>query len=116
MSFQSIVLTLAVVLLLIILIVIGVNINMAQNKQPWPPSVGVCPDYWMDLGTGGSQCTVNIKNDNLGISTSPMDFSGAAYQGSGGACAKYNWAISKKVSWDGITYGVPNPCINIPKK
>jgi hypothetical protein len=110
-SVQSIILTLAIAILLIILIVIGINISMSQNKQVWPPVTGDCPDYWIDQGKGGSQCAVNAKRDNIGLATSPMDFSLPVYSGSNGSCIKYTWANTNKVSWDGITYGVPNPCI-----
>jgi hypothetical protein len=110
-SVQSIILTLAIVILLIILIVIGINISISQNKQTWPPVTGDCPDYWLDRGKGGSQCVVNAKKNNLGLARSPMDFSLPIYSGSNGPCVKYTWANKNKVSWDGITYGVPNPCI-----
>ena len=39
-----------------------------------------------------------------------MNFNNAPYTGTTGACAKYNWANNCGVSWDGITYGVNNPC------
>jgi hypothetical protein len=110
-TIQSIILTLAIDILLIILIVIGINISMSQNKQIWPPVIGDCPDYWSDQGKGGSKCVVNARKDNIGLATSPMDFSSPIYSGSNGACIKYTWANNNKVSWDGITYGVPNPCI-----
>ena len=110
-SIQTIIMTSAIVILLIILITIGINIRTAKKNQVWPPLIGNCPDYWLDLGKDGSQCVVNGKANNLGIATSPMNFNTAAYMGSAGTCAKYNWAIANKVSWDGITYGVPNPCI-----
>ena len=110
-SFQTITLITAIVILLILLIVIGININTAQSSAPWPPVVGECPDYWLDIGVNGSQCVVNANRTNQGNARSPMDFSGSTYQGSGGACAKYTWANTNNVSWDGITYGVQNPCI-----
>ena len=112
-SFQTITLIIAIVILLILLIVIGINIGTAQSKMPWPPVVGDCPDYWLDIGVNGSQCVVNINQDNKGKATSPMDFSGSTYQGSGAACAKYTWANTNNVSWDGITYGVTNPCAKL---
>jgi len=112
MSFQSIILIMAVVILLILLIIIGISISLSQNKIPWPPVVGDCPDYWLDKGANGSMCVVNKNRDNIGNATSPMDFNIPTFKGSQGACAKYNWANTNGVSWDGITYGVPNPCIN----
>lgn len=109
-SFQTITLITAIVILLILLIVIGINIGTAQTSIPWPPVVGDCPDYWIDIGVSGSKCVVNTNQDNKGTAVSPMDFSGSTYQGSGAACAKYTWAKDNNVSWDGITYGVSNPC------
>jgi hypothetical protein len=39
-----------------------------------------------------------------------MNFSVPTFQGGDAACQKYKWANDNNVSWDGITYGVPNPC------
>jgi hypothetical protein len=39
-----------------------------------------------------------------------MNFNTSAFTGSQGACNKYNWATKCNVTWDGITYGVSNPC------
>jgi hypothetical protein len=39
-----------------------------------------------------------------------MNFNGPVYTGSNGSCAKYTWAQKCKVAWDGISYGVDNPC------
>ena len=109
-TFQTITLIITIVILLILLIVIGINIGTAQSKMPWPPVVGHCPDYWLDIGINGSQCVVNTNQDNKGKSTSPMNFSVPTFQGGDAACQKYKWANDNNVSWDGITYGVPNPC------
>jgi hypothetical protein len=40
-----------------------------------------------------------------------MDFTKAPYIGAASTCAKYKWANSCNVTWDGITSGVTNPCI-----
>ena len=39
-----------------------------------------------------------------------MNFNQAPFNGTNGDCAKYKWANRCKLSWDGITYGVSNPC------
>ena len=41
-----------------------------------------------------------------------MDFNQAPFNGTDGDCAKYKWAYKDKcnVTWDGINYGVSNPC------
>lgn len=111
MSFQSIAIYISLTILIILLIIIAINMNNAKNSMKWPPLVGECPDYWFDAGENGSKCTVNVNDTNLGSATSPMNFNVSPYSGARGNCSKYRWAISKGVSWDGITYGVENPCI-----
>ena len=39
-----------------------------------------------------------------------MNFNNAPYTGDNGTCNKYIWAKKCGVTWDGITYGVENPC------
>lgn len=68
---------------------------------PWPPQASDCPDYWVDLGTSGSQCH-NVKG--LGkCGDVDMDFTKARFKGQAGLCAKYHWARKCGVVWDGIT-------------
>ena len=115
MNFQRIILILALVLLIISLILIGMVLANSKSSQQWPPMIGDCPDYWIDMSGNGAQC-VNIKD--LGKCSShtgqsqhqTVDFTKAPFTGSNGLCAKYNWATGCNLSWDGITYGVPNPC------
>jgi uncharacterized membrane protein YdjX (TVP38/TMEM64 family) len=107
-NFQRIVLFIAVVLLIICLIIIGLVLVNSKNNQQWPPIVGDCPDYWVDTSGNGGNC-INVKN--LGKSPpSPMDFTSSIYTGSNGTCNKYKWATLYGLTWDGITYGVSNPC------
>jgi hypothetical protein len=115
-SFQGIVIILAIILLIIILILIGLLMAKSKNTEQWPPLIGACPDYWVDTSGNGANC-VNVKN--LGkciIANDPetMDFSTSEYTGDQGLCNKYTWATGCDVSWDGITYGVPNPCTPPP--
>jgi len=109
-SFQSIVIAACIILLIILLAIVAINLKSAKDKTKWPPLVSDCPDYWFDSGTGGSSCVVDSKETNKGKATSPMNFTGAIYKGANGLCRKYNWAVSNQVSWDGLTYGGPNPC------
>lgn len=53
-----------------------------------------------DLGTCKSSTTKHLN----------MDFTTSEFTGQNGLCAKYTWANNCGVSWDGITYGVSNPC------
>ena len=111
-SFQKNVLIVALVILIVTLLIIGITIKQTKNEQ-WPPIIGDCPDYWIDLSGNGGQC-VNVKDLGTCKSTSQghftQDFTSPAFTGSNGLCSKYNWATNCGVSWDGITYGVPNPC------
>ena len=39
-----------------------------------------------------------------------MNFDQAPFNGTDGNCAKFKWANKCGLTWDGITYGVSNPC------
>jgi hypothetical protein len=113
-SFQKIVLLCAVVILIISLLVIGIVLSVSKKKN-WPPSVSACPDWWIVDGSGNRQKCINVKD--LGVCKPQgnmphqvMDFNTGPFSGSNGNCSKYTWANRCKVSWDGITYGVSNPC------
>ena len=120
-SFQSVLLMIASVILIIMLIYIALMLHYANSSQPWPPVIADCPDYWVDTSGNGGGCT-NVQN--LGTCTAgsngkqnyAIDFTSPAFSGSKGMCAKYNWANSCQVSWDGITYGGNNPCAPPPPK
>jgi hypothetical protein len=46
LSFQQIVIIIAVVLLIVTLTVIGYMMNSIEKLKPWPPSSNQCPDGW----------------------------------------------------------------------
>ena len=112
-TFQKFVLYGAIIILIIALIFIGMALSSSKGQQ-WPPIVPECPDYWVADGSGNTMCT-NVKdlgtcqpsgNDKHLV----MDFNASAFTGSQGACNKYRWATKCGLTWDGITYGVNNPC------
>lgn len=112
-GFQKIVLIAAIVILIISLVFIGVQLSSTQTA--WPPITAECPDYWVIDGSGNNSTCVNVKD----LGTCPaqpnnkhltMNFNIPAFTGSNELCSKYNWATKCGVSWDGITYGVSNPC------
>lgn len=114
-TFQKVVLFAAIIILILVLVFIGYALHKARASV-WPPLIGDCPDYWVDMSGNGAMCT-NVKN--LGNGTCKpsgsdtflkMDFTQPAFSGGNGLCAKYTWANNCGVSWDGITYGVTNPC------
>jgi len=113
-SFQKIVLFAAVIILIIALVFIGVSLSFSKDTQ-WPPMTTECPDYWLVDGSGNNATCINVKD----LGTCPpatgdkhlsMKFNTPAYTGSNGMCSKYTWAKKCGISWDGITYGVNNPC------
>ena len=111
-TFQKFVLFGAVSVLVLALLFVGVALSYSTNQQQWPPMTPECPDYWSMDGSG--KC---INTRNLGTCPAPtgekhltMNFQVAPFVGSNALCAKYAWAKKCDVSWDGITYGVPNPC------
>jgi hypothetical protein len=113
-GFQKFILFSAIVILIIALIIIGIALTYSKN-QSWPPMVANCPDYWVVDGSGNNTTCTNVKD--LGT-CSPfgsdkhlvMNFNEPAFTGSQGDCNKYKWANKCGVSWDGLTYGVSNPC------
>ena len=112
MTFQKIILYLAIIILIIILLIVGITLIYSKSHPTWPPMIPECPDYWSYDASG---ICVNIKD----LGTCPpkgndkhlkMDFNASPFTGTDGLCNKYNWANNCKVTWDGITYGVDNPC------
>ena len=113
-SFQKIILICAIVILLISLLFIGIAISKTTDSN-WPPLVPICPDYWFVDVSGNSTKCVNVKDlgtcqPNSGDKHLIMDFSASPYVGANGNCAKYTWANNCNLAWDGINYGVSNPC------
>jgi len=114
MSFQKTILTIAIIILIVMLVVIGVALSKSTYQDTWPPIVGECPDYWVDLSGNGEAC---YNSKNLGVcnigdkgEAGTMNFNQAPYNSDNGNCSKYKWASACKVTWDGITYGSKNPC------
>jgi hypothetical protein len=113
-TFQKFILFAAIIILIIALVFIGIALSYSKDTA-WPPITPDCPDYWtMDAS---SSC-VNIKDlGNCPAQSTnkhlTMDFNAPAFTGSNQLCSKYTWAKKCGVSWDGITYGVNNPCQDI---
>jgi len=113
-SFQKIVLISAIIFLIIALIIIGISLHYSKDNN-WPPSTAPCPDWWVMDGSGNDQKCINRKDlgtckPNGSLKHQEMNFNNSAFSGSNGICNKYTWAKNCDLSWDGITYGVPNPC------
>jgi len=111
-SFQKTILTIAIFILLFFLLFIGIMLAYGNKNTKWPPISAACPDYW-DIDSSGN--CVNVRN--LGTCPAPsgqqnltMNFKQSPYIGTMGNCSKYQWANGCNVSWDGVNYGVNNPC------
>jgi len=114
-GFQKIVLYSAIIILIIALVIIGISLSYAKDSQVWPPIVPQCPDYWTFDGSGNNATCINVKDLGTCQATGEnkhltMNFNNPPYVGEGATCAKYTWAKKCGLSWDGITYGVNNPC------
>jgi hypothetical protein len=115
MAFQKTVLIIATVLLIVILVVVGILLSKTSETDNWPPIVGDCPDFWVDMSGNGEACynSHSLGNCNKpvkGINPNTMNFNEPPFNGENGDCSKYKWANTCKVTWDGITSGVKNPC------
>jgi hypothetical protein len=113
-GFQKIVLFAAIIILIVALIFIGIALTYA-NDQNWPPMTPQCPDYWTIDGSGNNATCVNVKDlgtckPKSGDKHLTINFNNSPFTGSNEMCSKYTWANKCGVSWDGITYGVNNPC------
>jgi hypothetical protein len=114
-GFQKIVLFAAIIILIITLVVIGIALASSKNNRTWPPNVAACPDWWISDGSGNRAQCINMKDlgtcsAQTGQKHQTMNFNGPVFTGSNGLCAKYTWAKKCKVAWDGVNYGVDNPC------
>ena len=116
MHFQKIILIVGVIFLVVVLLFIARALNKSNQPDVWPPVIGDCPDYWIDMSGNGAAC---LNKKKLGKCNVPytgdmntMNFNVPPFNSSGktGMCSKYTWATNCNVTWDGITYGVPNPC------
>jgi len=114
MNFQKMVLSVAVGILIIMLVIIGMALSKASYEDTWPPIVGDCPDYWVDMSGNGEAClnSHSLGRCNIPTEGSPgtMNFNQSPFTGDNGTCSKYNWATGCGVTWDGITSGIKNPC------
>jgi hypothetical protein len=111
-SFQKFTAMIALLLLLVIFIFISGSLVYAKKDVTDAPIVPQCPDFWEIEETDTGPKCVNVQN----MGTCPaaaaddhltMDFNAKNFADN---CAKYTWANNCNVAWDGLTYGVSNPC------
>jgi hypothetical protein len=68
LNFQKSILVISILIFILVLIVIGTVISKSNKKQAWPPIVGDCPDYWVDLSGNGEAC---LNAHSLGTCNKP---------------------------------------------
>ena len=114
MLYQQIILLITVSMLVIILVMFFFFTKKTTTNKTWPPIIGDCPDYWVDLSGNGTACynkqNLGTCNKHTDIDKNTMNFNVAPYNSDTTNCSKYTWATNCGVTWDGITYGVTNPC------
>lgn len=111
-SFQKITIIITFIILLVIFIFIGSSLVYAKKNAANAPILPQCPDFWEISETATGPKCVNIQD----LGTCPaasgdehltVDFNSDNFTDN---CAKYTWANNCNVAWDGLTYGVDNPC------
>ena len=127
-TFHIIVLSVATVALILILIFVGVLLSKGDTNSAFPPSYGMCPDYWV-MDASSNKCLIpNIQTTKLNIGnmydtdetlkdaitytpgygydisnnviTQYIDFSDPKWKGQ---CDKKKWASENGIVWDGIS-------------
>ena len=132
-KFHIIVLSIATVALILILIFVGILLSKGNTNEAYPPSYGICPDYWevdTDETTNTSKCIIpNIQTTKLNIGNmydeSTMTLKDAITYTPGysydisnnvvtqyidfsdskwtGVCDKKTWTNENGIVWDGIS-------------
>ena len=115
MSFQRIVLTVALVTLIIVLCIVAYLIHAAKGDAAFPPETPACPDYFEAVantdGTPSQQCrnVQGLGNSVPGVTNFASALSGQMSCPPDGPCtsealkARCTWAKSHGLTWDGVT-------------
>ena len=112
MSFQRIVLTVALVTLIIVLCVVAYLIHSAKGDAAFPPETPACPDYFEAVASSNNQPSQSCKNvQGLGnaapgvtnFATGNMSCPANQPCSSEALKARCNWAKSHGLTWDGVT-------------
>lgn len=111
--FQKFTVIIAATLLLVIFVFIIGGLLYTKNDVQAETIVPQCPDFWeIEETTTGPKC-VNVQD--LGTCAAAtaddhltMDFNSGNFPDN---CAKYTWANNCNIAWDGLTYGVSDPCV-----
>ena len=104
MTFQKVVLIIALILLILSLVIIGVLIKSAQTSAKFPPETSKCPDFFkVDLVDGKRTCT-----NPLGLGTCAGGLTPIVGQDLDSRIQNCRLARGCGVTWDGITSATAN--------
>ncbi len=110
MTFQSVVVKVAIVIFIILMVVMALMLIKGRENKKWPPETPTCPDYWK-YNKANNKC-----EDKFNFSSNSTEWPESGWLESDNITPKsdyknYNslnnkccWAKYKaKVEWDGIT-------------
>ena len=102
MTFQIIVVSIAVICLITALTFVGYSLYTYQHHKKYPPVSSACPDYWVSKN---DKCynEKHLGTCNNSPSDDSKDFNNSHFKGHKGDCNKSKWANQCNLSWDGIT-------------
>ncbi len=104
MTFQKVVLIIALILLILALVIIGVLIKSAQESSKFPPEISKCPDYFkVQLQDGKIHCTNPLGLGSCADGLTPM-------VGDDMDTITQNCRLAKGcgATWDGVTSSTAN--------
>ena len=98
MSFQRIVLTVALVTLIIVLIIVAYLIQTAKGDAAFPPETPACPDYFESVASADGGATENCLNTQ-GLGT------GAPGTQNFGTYTRWSFILSSKQTMHQVSFG-----------
>ena len=109
MTFQSIVVKVAIVIFIILMVVMALMMIKGRENKKWPPETPTCPDYWK-YNKENNKCEDNFRFSDNNIEKWPEDY---MMEGDKIKSSPINWSdpdikccwakYRAKVEWDGIT-------------
>ena len=105
MTFQSIVVKVAIVIFIILMVIMALVMIKGRENKKWPPETPTCPDYWKYDKDN------NICKDNFNFSSNSTEWPDGWMIEDDKIKSNWNtpnmkccWAkYHAKVEWDGIT-------------
>ena len=118
MSFQRIVLTVALVTLIIVLCIVAYLIHAAKEDAAFPPETPACPDYFEARGGQDCENVQGLGNGAPGVTNFATAMGGSLSCPKNQPCsnsalkARCTWAKQHGLTWDGVsnrTERIKNP-------